>query len=250
MAAGSVLDADVLTACRAAGTAGFDAVGLRVSGPHAVTEPADFRAVARTLADFGLELFDVEVHRIGTDTGGPERLVEAAAELGARHLLVVSDLDDLGRTRDELGLLAERCRDAGVVAAVEYMAWTTPSDPATAIELAAATGCVVVCDVLHHTRVGAGVEDLAALVESGRLGWVQLCDAPARAPASRAALVDEARHHRCPPGDGDLPLADLLAQLPATVPLSVEVQSDSLTRRLTPLERAALLAERSRRLIR
>lgn len=55
--------------------------------------------------------------------------------------------------------------------ALEYTAWTTPADPARAVAMALVTGARVVVDVLHHVRVGAGVDELRAVVESGLLGW-------------------------------------------------------------------------------
>jgi sugar phosphate isomerase/epimerase len=236
LAAGSLLDASAVALVRAAAAAGFDAVGLRLSGEHSL----DGRAVAdmqRLLDDLGLVLWDVEVHRIGSGAD-PGRLIDTAAALGARHLLVVSDLPEAAATRHALAEVSERCRAAGVTAALEYMAWTTPSDPLEAGAMAAATDAVVICDVLHHVRVGAGPRELAALAGSGRLGWVQLCDAPLGAPPD---LVHEARHGRLPPGEGHLPLGDLLAALPAECPRSVEVQSDRLSATLNPAERAVLL---------
>lgn len=77
---------------------------------------------------------------------------------------------------------------------------------------------------------------------------MQNCDAPIARPAS-GDLVDEARHHRRPPGEGELPLAELLAVLPADVTLSVEVQSEDLARRYPPTERARHLLRAARRLL-
>jgi sugar phosphate isomerase/epimerase len=249
LAAGSLLDADPFALCAAAAAAGFDGVGLRLSAEHAL-RPREVPRLARALADSGLALLDVEVHRIGEGASPPDELIDLAAALGAYHLLVVSDLPDLAATERALVTVAERCRRAGLVAAIEYMAWTTPSDPATAVELATRAGGVVVCDLLHHVRVGATPDDLTAVVGSGRLGWVQLCDAPPNPPPSTEALVDEARHGRLLPGEGGLPLAQLLERLPEDVVLSVEVQSDDLASRYPPAERAAVLRERAGALIR
>lgn len=249
LAAGSLLDADAFAVCEAAASAGFGGIGLRLSANHAVDRQQVPR-LARLLDESGLVLWDVEVHRIGVGPPSPERLIDLAGELGARHLLVVSDLTDPSATHDALATVAERCRRAGLVAAIEYMAWTTPSDPAAAARLADRVGGVVVCDVLHHVRVGATPDDLTALVASGRLGWVQLCDASAEPPTSTEALIHEARHGRLPPGDGELDLESLLGRLPGEVVLSVEVQSDDLIERYPPAQRAALLHERAVAVIR
>ena len=62
-------------------------------------------------------------------------------------------------------------------------------------------------------------------------------------------LIDEARHHRLPPGDGELPLVELLDALDGDVTFTVEVQSDDLQRVYPPDERARLLAEAANRLL-
>jgi len=248
LAAGSLLDADPFTFADAAAAAGFDGIGLRLSHQHAL-DTAGLRRLARRLNELGLFVHDVEVHRIGADGDDDAgRLIDAAAEVGARFVLVVSDLadDTAGRDRTvhHLGRIVERGRAAGVTVGLEYMAWTTPRRSADAVQMAAATGATVVVDVLHHTRLGEGATELRAVVASGRLGWVQVCDAPLGAPVD---LLDEARHHRLAPGEGALPL-DLLLAVPDTSAVrSVEVQSDALAARLGPFERAAALYAAARR---
>lgn len=242
LAAGSLLDqpADVLL--DAAATAGFDGVGLRLSGEHTVDDPARLGARAAAL---GLSVHDVEVYRIDGSATNPEPLLDAAAAVGAATVLVVSDLPDRAATVDALEAMREECAARGLRLGLEYMAWTNPSHPLAAIDVAEQTGCELVVDLLHHVRVGAGAEELEAIVASGRLGWVQLCDAPASAPAGREALIHEARHGRMLPGMGELDLAPLLACVPTDVTVSVEVQSDELLA-FDPGRRAQLLHDRAR----
>ena len=251
LAAGSLLDVDPLALVVAAAAAGFDGVGVRLTPALTRDERALGRIAERAL-DVGLAIHDVEVHRIGGapadghDDVGP--LVDAAARLGARRVLVVSDLGDEAATRNALDEVVGRASARGVTVGLEYMAWTTPSDPAGAVRLATASGATIVVDLLHHVRVGAGRRELTDVVASGRLGWVQFCDAPITSPVG-GDLLDEARHHRRPPGEGELPLAELLAVLPPDVTLSVEVQSDDLARRYPPTERAHHLLRATRRLL-
>ncbi len=160
---------------------------------------------------------------------------------------MVSDHPDPVATDALVAQTVERAAAAGVVIGCEYMAWTMPAGPIAAVRTATVTGATVVADLLHHVRVGAGEDELTALVASGRLGWVQLCDAPLAAPAD---LLHEARHDRLPPGEGALPLGALLATVPAHVTVSVEVQSDRLTAATTPAERAGLLGAAARRVLR
>ncbi len=46
------------------------------------------------------------------------------------------------------------------------------------------------------------------------------------------------RHHRLVPGEGELALRELIANLPSESHLSIEVQSDSMARALCAQERA------------
>ena len=242
LAAGTMLDIDPATFAAAASAAGYDGIGLRLSHDHAMdgSERSAFRSL---LADLGLRMHDVEVHRIGDDHDDIGPLVDAAADIGADSVLIVSDLADRAETEDRLGQAADRCRLSGVRPALEYMAWTLPSEPLEAIEIAGATGCVLVVDLLHHHRVGAGPEELQAIVDSGHLGWVQLCDGPDVAPDD---LIHEARHGRLDPGRGELPLVELLDCVPPDVVVSVEVQNDAAAQTGNPAVRAADLAASAR----
>jgi hypothetical protein len=49
-----------------------------------------------------------------------------------------------------------------------------------------------------------------------------ICDAVAAIPSESADLIREARTGRLLPGEGALPLRDLVAALPPTIPLSIE----------------------------
>lgn len=239
LAAGSALDVPADALVDLAADVGFDGVGLRISGEHG---GGDLGAVGTRAAALDLLVHDTEVYRIGPGAPDPDQLIERSVAVGAAALLVVSDLPDRGAT---VGALHEITRRAGahdLRIALEYMAWTTPSSPFDAIATAREVGCVLVVDLLHHVRVGAGRDELESIVDAGVLGWVQLCDAPADAPTD---LLHEARHGRLPPGRGGLPLRELLASVPADTAVSVEVQSDGLARR-PPDERARLLYDTAR----
>lgn len=236
LAAGSMLDCDADMMIDIAAGAGFEWVGLRLSGEHGVIDPAASRRRAHRL---GVSVHDSEVHRIGQVGSDPIDLLDASASVGAAAVLVVSDLADRQHTVDEVGRLVEECRSRSMLLGLEYMAWTNPSTPAEAVEMAHQTGCVVVVDVLHHHRLGAGVAELEMIVQSGTLGWVQICDAPVT-PRRGVDLVHEARHGRLPPGSGDLPLTEMLECLPDDATISIEVQSDDLGT-IAPIDRAALL---------
>ena len=82
---------------------------------------------------------------------------------------------------------------------------------------------------------------------------VQLCDGPLATPetlelpaalplgmtADGSVLQVEARALRQVPGEGEFPLAELLAAVPVGTPISVEVPNAGLQARLSPVEFAA-----------
>jgi hypothetical protein len=57
---------------------------------------------------------------------------------------------------------------------------------------------------------------------------IQICDGPRASPASVDERRTEARTARLLPGDGELPLLELLAKLPADLTLAVEAPTREL----------------------
>jgi sugar phosphate isomerase/epimerase len=249
LAAGTVLDATPEQAVDAAAEAGFDAVGLRFAEPPGERRLAE---LGSRVAASGLCVLDVEVVRLGPRPASDFAwLVDAAGALGARFLLSVIECDDLGWTRRELAALCDRAAPLGVTVAVEHMLFTAVRRLPDAHALIQATGCenaAVLVDLLHLARAG---DDVALLrgPAGGRVGYVQICDAPAAGPTSDAALQEEARHHRLMPGEGDLPVRSFL-DAAGGVPVSVEVQSDDLAARCAPVDRARHAMRATRALLR
>jgi len=230
-----------------AADATFDAVGLRFDLDPPT--PAEVRSVRSALDRTGLTLLDAEVVRIGThDASTVAGVIQAAGELGARHLLAVSDIDDDSATSAALAELSDQARAVGMRVVVEFMRFTGIRSLAHAYEIVEVAGdptIGVLVDPLHLARSGGHPSQLAA-VDRSRLAYVQLCDAPAQAPAGGlGALIEEARHSRLLPGSGELPLEELLQAVPL-VPISVEVHNDRARSQHSPAELAKIVAEHTR----
>jgi sugar phosphate isomerase/epimerase len=73
---------------------------------------------------------------------------------------------------------------------------------------------------MHFFRTGGTLEKLAA-VGTDVIGYVQLADAPNTPPGDSYFL--DAMFARLVPGRGELPLRELIAALPADMPISLEV---------------------------
>jgi sugar phosphate isomerase/epimerase len=102
-------------------------------------------------------------------------------------------------------------------------------------------------DTMHFFRRGSDINDLAA-IDINAIGYVQLCDAPLTSTYS--SYMEEALHERMVPGEGELPLRELLARLPSDLIYSVEVPQRSLAEAgIQSRERVALSVNATRRLL-
>ena len=250
LGSGSVLDQAIIAA-----ELGYDEISLRV-GPTADNQPFAppgselMRQVRGRLGDTGLYVLDAESVRLapGSAADDFQSQIDGAAEVGAKYLITVSDDADEDRAADAMAALAEAAGASGVALALEFMAYVGVSSLLQANRILDRIGradAVVLVDALHLARAGGGPADLAAIPPS-RLRYVQICDGRAE-PAM--PLRDEARRDRLIPGDGALPLVELIRALPADAAVSVEVPSAALQARLGDRGLAAAALEATRRLV-
>jgi sugar phosphate isomerase/epimerase len=244
-----------------AAEAGYDFVGIRVravtDGEHQYPmQPGSpmSRETLRRLDDTGLVVRDVEFLSLGPDTGpGYWRpALEAGAALGARTVSVVGVDPDRGRLTDTLARLTADAAGYGIRPTLEPISYQPVSRVADAAAIARMAGAAVLLDALHIQRGGSSLDDVRAL-EPDLVPIIQLCDGPRTAPATLAlpaelplgmkadgsVLQVEARAQRQVVGDGEFPLAELLAAVPPGTPISVEVPHATLQARLSARDVAA-----------
>ena len=214
--------ADFVAACAGAGWA---ACGIWFD--PATWTGAVASEVRRRLDDTGLLALDMEPIFVTPNGDHGERVVEAAAEVGARNLLVVSRgvADDAFVER--FGELCDLAAPLGIGCSLEFMAFMSVRDLPQAIAVLDAVdrpNASVLVDNLHLARTGGTVADVAAVAPE-RLPYVQLCDAPVVAPDD---LITEALDTRLTLGDGELPVVELVDALPSHTALSMEVRSARL----------------------
>lgn len=239
--------------------AGYDYASIRttpVAPGERITplagDPAMIRQVVARLADTGLRVLDVELIRCGPDDEPDQYLTvfEAAAMIGARHVIAQLPDPDRARATDRFGRLCDLALDFGLTVDLEFTSWTETADLATAAALVEAVdraNAGVLVDVLHFFRSGSSLDQLASLPPAW-LRFVQLCDAPAAAPPTVEGVIHTARAARSLPGYGGLPLRDLLDRLPA-VPFSLEVPNDVLRGELGTTAYARLVLAAARELV-
>ena len=230
----TALDVPPLELVGLAADAGFSSIGLRLipaaPGALAYTIPAGRGQMAEMrhrLHDRGVRVHDVEIATIGADfdPASLAAVLDSAAELGAEALSVCADDTDRGRLVDRFGALCDLAARSAIAVDLEWMGWRavrTLDDALDVVTRAGRPNGRILIDALHLERNGGTPADLAA-VPPGLIRSVQLCDAGPVAPVGTDAIIAEARGGRLPPGEGTLPLAELLAVLPAGANLSLEV---------------------------
>jgi sugar phosphate isomerase/epimerase len=242
-----------------AAAAGYDYASIRatpVAPGEQVTplagDPAMVRQVVHRLADTGVRVLDVELARIGPDDE-PDRYVgvlEAAAEVGARHVIGQLPDPDRGRATDRFGRLCDLAGDYGLTVDLEFPSWSDTGDLAAAAAIVGAVdraNAGILIDALHFFRSRSSLDELTALPRRW-LHFVQLCDAPATVPSTVDGVIHAARSARSLPGYGGLPLPELLDLLPPG-PYSLEVPNDVLRRELGTAEFARLVLTLARAIV-
>src|SRR4051812_23117374 len=117
---------------RIAGSAGYDCVGLRlleVTGGDAWPLASDRQLMRDTkdaMAIHDVSVLDIELVRLTPDIRIEELrpTLDAAAELGARHVLTQSHDGDWARLVHNFGTLCDLLSGYGLTADVEFLTWT------------------------------------------------------------------------------------------------------------------------------
>jgi sugar phosphate isomerase/epimerase len=257
----TTLPCSPLEQIEAAHAAGFDAVGLRLQPalPTDVDVMGDAslrRAIERKLSTTNMVVMDVDVIRVGpqTDVKALEPLLQYAGGLGATNLVFTSLPPDEYRKSDESDTafkIAELCEAAGrhgirpIIEFIPFRGISSFSDSVRVANLVKHPNFAICVDVLHFCRSGGSAAELVD-ADPQLLACLQLCDAPLLAPND---LPRESRYDRLYPGDGELPLIELLQAIPADLPISVEVPNATAQAMRSPVERALQAGSSARRVL-
>jgi len=247
----TVLDTTPPELVSVAAAAGFRTIGIRLTAtPSVGVPPYDvlrdgpvLRETLLRLADTGISVLDTEFLRFEPDrpVGVPEGFLEVSARLGARYVLVMSAEPDEARTIERLAELCDGAAAYGLEVCLEFAVYTgvrTLAHAARMIERSKRANASVLIDALHWSRSG-GLPAHVREVDPSRFRYAQICDAVVDmpAPTDTPGLIREARTGRLLPGEGALPLAELVAALPAGLPLAIEAPCRA-TADLPAVERA------------
>jgi sugar phosphate isomerase/epimerase len=245
---------------RAAAAAGFAFVGARLLNGQPgrdlaplLENPALRRETIACLHDAGVYVLDASGARLRpeTDVSAFAPFIDAAAELGARHILATGDDPDERRIATRFAELCELAGRSGLTVDLEFVPWMSIADLAMAARMVRAVACAnfgIAVDALHFDRSHSRVSDLAALPRNW-FRYVQLCDAPAVWSSDRASLLHAAVSERLFPGDGAIDLVGLLRALPRGIPIALEIPTATLARTTPAAERLQRAVAATRRVL-
>lgn len=225
---------------------GYDSVGLRLLGsrppaPEDWRNDALVREAATRLDATGVSVLDCEIFWLYPETRVAEYrgLLEVMQRLRARLLLVLSRDPDLQRGYEHFVELCELAAPYEVLCCHEFSKVTAVETLQQTLDIVTRSGqpnARMLVDALHLARSGGTPAEVAA-VDPTLFEYAQVCDAPAAIPD-----LDRMRQEpgdRLLPGQGGLPLVDLVRALPPELPLAIEAPVKALEQ-MPPGERAWL----------
>ncbi|MSP66658.1 MAG: sugar phosphate isomerase/epimerase [Alphaproteobacteria bacterium] len=255
----TVLEASPPEMVSFAAACGYDTVGLRIRldprWPNETQYPMIggtpmLKETLRRMADTGVKVLDIEVVRLMPNTRPPELvpMFECGVELGAKFVLVLCNDPDEARATANFAAVAERAGALGLISCLEFFVMSEVKSIEQAVRIvkaAAQPRTGVLIDALHLFRSGGSVAALKRY-DPALFPYIQFCDAPLRPPEGAGALQHEARSARLYPGEGGLPLRELLAALPDDIALSLEAPKDAFAKTMTAAGRAKLAIDATR----
>ncbi len=252
-------DATLVDLAKAAGASGFrwitataDQVRREHLAPAALRARVEEHGVGFSAIDGVVSALPGTPHHGSASAAGLRECVDLAATLGAKTVNLVhidgspTPLDALA---EAFALACRTARETGLALAIEFLPGTGIPDLRTCVDVVLTSGAPngsVLLDTWHFARSGGTLTDLDPAT-TALVGALQLAD---RAPEQDLQPYVPMRDRKVP-GDGALPLADIVARVRTahpTIPIGVEVLSEQMDN-LGPVEGAKLLAARCRRFL-
>ncbi len=218
---------------------GYTYVGLRLSRvtPQEplyplITSRVAMAAAKAKLAATGIKVWDVELARMdpSLDAQSFFPMLDATAELGARH--VICQLPDPNRERahERFATLCDYARPLGITVSLEFPWWTETGNLETAttvLNTVKRSNAGILIDMLHFFRSNSSHAALKRLPREW-FHFAHVCDGPKTIGDDMDSILHEARSHRLFPGDGAFGVKDILACLPDNITYTLEIPGDAL----------------------
>ncbi len=187
------------------------------------------RTMTDVMAERGVTISLGEGFAVRSARGVSEMVadLDLMAKLGAQRVNTLGLDGEQQRCFDDIAMLVELAAQRGMQTVIEFAPNLTIGDLPTALAAVKHVGrpeFTLLIDTMHFARTGATAADLAA-VDPALIGYVQICDVPM--PQVAPDYFQEAMFERLAPGEGDVPLADILAAVPSDVIVSLEIPERS-----------------------
>jgi len=240
-----------------AARAGYRYVGLRltrVTPAEPLYDLAHDRALMKEtqarLDDTGIEVLDIELFRMdpGLDPESFAPVLDATAQLGAKHIIAQLPDPDRKRATDRFARLCDLAKPLGIFVSLEFPHWTETGNLATAAKVVRdvkRSNAGILVDMLHMGRSDSSMDELAKLPREW-FRFAHVCDAAKEVPPTMEGIIRTARDERQFPGEGGIEVREILACLPQDITYALEIPRVALTRAIGP-EAVALLALRAAR---
>jgi len=226
----TAVDLDAPSFITLAAKHGFQRVSLLVNPMlpyqdfHLLGDTASRRETRQRCNDLGVTVDMIEAFNIQADTDAASFIpaMESGKVLGNGIINLLPRDEDEARIEDCFARACKLADTFGFRVVTEISRRATLKTLQQAVRFFQRIGrpdVRILLDTLHFFRYGGTLEDVRA--HRDWIGRVQLSDGPTQMPL--ADQLTEARQHRLIPGDGDLPLRGLLAELPAGITIGVEV---------------------------
>src|SRR5262249_2431741 len=213
--------------------AGYDGIGLRVHRSPGlpfypvVGDTALIREMKARIADAGLKVYDLYSFYLqpDTDVSSFAPAMELGASFGAKYATVMAAADDWSRQRDKVVATVDLAAQFGLTCSLEFAVIRPLATlPQTVRLIEESKRQAVICiDPLHLARSGGSPADVKAL-DTKYFPYAQISDGILDPGEPNPALFGKlGLGTRAMPGEGKLPLREVMAALPQGIPLSVEL---------------------------
>jgi sugar phosphate isomerase/epimerase len=249
---------DYVRTCAKAGCAhvafflsALDFAGLPPGPPSLFDDAGLRRDVLACLDDHGMSigLIDGFGIRKGVSALDYRPAFDVLGELGVDRINTAVS-GEWEHAVDQATALVDIAAEHGVTVTVEAIPTFTVGSLPEALELLRRVGkpnFKLLIDTMHVSRSGG--TSLMATLDPDLISYVQICDAPLSKPAGWTYL-EEALHERKIPGEGELPLVQILKHLPPDVIVSMEIPMRSARQAgLSEMDHARLAADGARKVM-
>lgn len=202
------------------------------------------RETKARLAATGMAVLDIELFRMDPSLDAESFLpvLNAAAELGAKHLIAQLPDPDRNRATERFAKLCDYAKPLGIFVNLEFPHWTEIGTLSAAVKVVRAvnrSNAGILVDMLHFGRSNSTLKELAALPREW-FRFAHVCDAAKEVPPTMDGIIRTARDERQFPGEGGIDVKAILACLPQDIPYSLEIPRNIMTKAVGPEEVARL----------